>query len=877
MITSHLLDNRYVIDNTEFDVLISMSDYLIKESYYDEYILEDGENDNNPSFFEKVKGLIVRIWTAISNAFKKLADKIRSLFKKNKGCEKSDPPADDPNPQPTPIDPNAENTELPTDQTNDAQTRINQMEADRNTQALEAQNQLLAQQVQQLTVNQQQQNADFQQLMEGQKQLQQELQDANSKIEQLSTNVENGNNFTDQQIQQLQDDLTNSNNTIESLNNQINQLNYDLQYAQQTNSQDIQQLVQQRAELEKQLQQAQQQQQQINSQLQMNQDQLRSDVNQVGNRQVADHAYFDQLCQDVNNFAQVAVNRANQAAAQTEQLATTVNAQAQTYAQARDLVNTAAMEKADRDARISQLEACQLNINKAMEKLEQKSTTDVTELNAIKQQTETMINQLQSTITSLDQKVNKTASTFDNELTNAVNNIESRLNQSTTQTQTPTTTTQPNTQQTTPTPQPVTATTTQPQQQPQQTTQTPDIPIPDIPDVNAQTPVQNNQQPVQTTSNSNQVILTKLMQSMQVLNNAKAAIDKKIADTVNINNIKTNVVNMIDKAGDVIANKAENLATNYANAVENAGNAIANKAGEVAANAKTAAANTAAAAKNKASELAADAKTAIANKAQDLAANAKTAAGDAAVAVKNKAGELVSNAKTAIDNAQNNNGDNITIYANIADNIKKRFQYFRFYLHNKNLNRTSRPAPVPVIYAYNIPANLFENFNSILDGMNTMASGIGNLLSTAKVDNDINTADNKAAASNKTIVATKNQLGQSIGNMTAALKTSNAMILKSKDFDNQLNAFYKSIETIGASSQKINNLLPVILNAQENNNDKNNNNRNKINNILKSALDGSNYFLKSYQQLNVFISQTVDKYLNDETELQNFYFKNNRA
>ena len=250
MITSHLLDNRYVIENTEFDVLISMSDYLIKESYYDEYILEDGENENNnPSFFEKIKGLMVRIWTAISNAFKKLADKIRSLFKKNKGCEKSDPPADDPNPQPTPIDPNAENIELSTDQTNDAQTRVNQMTIDNNTKALEAQNQLLAQQVQQLTINQQQQNEEFQKLMEGQKQLQQELQDANAKIQQLSTNVENGNNYTDQQIQQLQDDLTNSNNTIESLNNQINQLNSDLQYAQQTNSQDIQQLVQQRTEL----------------------------------------------------------------------------------------------------------------------------------------------------------------------------------------------------------------------------------------------------------------------------------------------------------------------------------------------------------------------------------------------------------------------------------------------------------------------------------------------------------------------------------------------------------------------------------------------------------------------------------------------------
>ena len=869
MITSHLLDNRYVIENTEFDVLISMSDYLIKESYYDEYILEDGENENNnPSFFEKVKGLIVRIWTAISNAFKKLADKIRSLFKKNKGCEKSDPPADDPHPQPTPIDPNAENIELTTDQTNDAQTRVNQMEADRNTQALAAQNQLLAQQVQQLQQAQQQQNAEFQKLMEGRKQLQQELQDANAKIQQLSTNVENGNNFTNQQIQQLQDDLTNSNNTIESLNNQINQLNYDLQYAQQVNSQDIQQLVEQRAELEKQLQQAQQQQAQINSQLQMNQDQLRSDVNQFGNRQAADHAYFDQLCQDVNNFAQVAVNRANQAASQTEQLATTVNAQAQTYAQARDLVNTAAMEKADRDARISQLEACQLNINKAMEKLEQKSTTDVTELNAIKQQTETMINQLQSTITSLDQKVNQTASTFNDKLNNAVNNITSRLNQPTpqtpNQTQTPTnTTTQTNTQQQTPAPQPTAATTAQPQPvpQPQQPAPAQNIPIPDSPDVNAQTPVPNNQQP-QATNNSNQVILTKLMQSMQVLNNAKAAIDKKIADTMNINNIKTNVVNMIDKAGDVIANKTENLATNYANAVENAGNAIANKAGEVAANAKTVAANTAAAAKTKATELAAD---------------AKTAAGNTAVAAKNTATQLISNAKTAINNAQNNNGDNITVYANIADNIKKRFQYFRFYLHDKNRNRNARPAPVPVIYAYNIPANLFENFNSILNGMNTMASGIGNLLSTAKVDNDINTADNKAVASNKTIVATKNQLGQSIGNMTAALKTPNAMILKSKDFDNQLDQFYKSIETIGASSQQINNLLPVILNAQENNNDKNNNNRNKINNILKSALDGSNYFLKSYQQLNVFISQTVDKYLNDETELQNFYIKNNRA
>jgi len=127
--------------------------------------------------------------------------------------------------------------------------------------------------------------------------------------------------------------------------------------------------------------------------------------------------------------------------------------------------------------------------------------------------------------------------------------------------------------------------------------------------------------------------------------------------------------------------------------------------------------------------------------------------------------------------------------------------------------------------------------------MNMMASGIGKLLSSAKVNNDINTANDTTAVSNKTIIATKNQIGQSISNMTAALKTTNAMILRPKDFDNQLDQFDKSIETIRTSSQKINNLLPVILNAQENNNDKNNNNRNRINNILKSALDGSNYFL----------------------------------
>ncbi len=847
MITSHLLDNRYVIDNTEFDVLISMSDYLIKESYYDEYILEAGENDNNnnnPSFFDKVKGLIVRIWTAICNAFKKLADKIRSLFKKNKGCEKSDPPVDDPSPQPTPIDPNAENTEIKSDQQNsDQDTRANQMIIDNNTQTLDAQDQLLKQQVQELTAKQQQTDAEFQKLMEGQKQLQQELQAANSKIEQLSTNVENGNDFTDQQIQQLQNDLNSSNETINELNDQINQLNNDLQSAQQTNNQNIQQLMQQKNQLEQQLQQAQQQQQQINLQLQANQDQLRNDVNQVGNMQVANRDYFNQLYQDVNNFAQVAVNRANQAISQTEQLATTVNAQAQTYAQARELVNTAMMDRADRDARVSQLESCQLNINKAIEKLEQKSTTDANELNSIKQQTETMINQLQATINSLDQKVNNAVSAFDNKLNGAISNITSRLNQASTQTRntagnpTPTTTNSP---QPTPIPQQTnTTTTTTPVNNTNHNapTQTPDIPIPEIPDVNAQTPVPNNQQQTQTTNNQNQEILNKLMQSMQVLNNAKYAIEKKIADTANINNIKANVVNMIDKAGTVIANKAETIAKNTTNAIDKAGTVIADKAGKAAANATTTINN---------------AGTAISNKAQDLAANAKTAAG----------------------NAQNGN-NNITNYADIPDDVKKRFQYFRFYLDNRRLNKTGKASLVPIIYAYNIPANLFENFNSILNGMNTLASGIGKLLSTAKVDNNINTSDDTAAVSNKTIVAAKNQIGQSIGNMTAALKTNDAMILKSKDFDNQLNEFYKSIEIIKDSSQKISDLLPVILNAQENNNnDKNKGNRNKINNILKSALDGSNYFLKSYQQLNVFISQTVDKYLNDDTELKNFYLKN---
>ena len=64
---------------------------------------------------------------------------------------------------------------------------------------------------------------------------------------------------------------------------------------------------------------------------------------------------------------------------------------------------------------------------------------------------------------------------------------------------------------------------------------------------------------------------------------------------------------------------------------------------------------------------------------------------------------------------------------------------------------------------------------------------------------------------------------------------------------------------------------------KENNNEANNQNKNRINNLLKLALDGSNYFLKSYQQLNSFYGQTLDKYLSDEIELQNFYFRNNHA
>ena len=190
--------------------------------------------------------------------------------------------------------------------------------------------------------------------------------------------------------------------------------------------------------------------------------------------------------------------------------------------------------------------------------------------------------------------------------------------------------------------------------------------------------------------------------------------------------------------------------------------------------------------------------------------------------------------------------------------------------------KNGKPISTPVIYAYNIPANLFENFNAIFTGMNNMVSGIGKLLSSAKIDTNLKSNDD-TVASNKTIVAAKNQIGQAISTMTAALKTQSAMVLDVKEFNTRFDQFDKSLDAIGNSSQEINKLLPVILNAQENNNGSSAQNKNRINNILKSALDGSNYFLKSYQQLNSFYGQTLDKYLSDENELQNFYLKNNIA
>ena len=800
MVINNLLDDKYVIDR-EIDVLVSMSNYLIKESYYNEYILEDGENENtdnnqNKSFFDKVKGLLVRIWTAISGAFKKLADKIRSLFKKNGGCKKSDPP-EGADMNPTPIDPNAENAELPTNQMNDAQTRVNQMEADRNIQALEAQNQLLQQQVQQLAADQQKKDEDFQKLMNGQQQLQQELQAANSKIQQLTNNVEAGNNFTDQQIQQLQYDLTASNRTIIQLNQQIEQVNRDLADAQLDNMNDMQRLQQEKDQLEQQLQQAQQQQQQTNEMLQ-------NSVNKLNSNQVTDHAYFDQLCQDVNNFAQIAIQRANQAASQTEQLATTVNAQAQTYAQAQNLVNTAMMDRANNDARMSQLESCQLNLNKAIEALEQKSTTDVTQLNALKQQTESMINQLQGAITSLDQKVNNTLTGFNQKLQSVENNIVSRFNQ---QQQTQPQPTQQPVQPNQPQPQPVQ------QQNPQQPTQQPVQPNQPQPQPVQQQPVQQN---VNTQDNSQKGILDKLKQSAANLNNTLASINQSIFNATNVSDIKTKVVNMIDKAGDNIADTAKNLANTAVDKIDKAGDVIANTATNIGTN-------------------------------------------------------IVNGVKNM---QQASNGHTITKYEDIPDYLKRRFQYIKFYLENSVL-KNGRGISTPVIYAYNIPANLFENFNAIFTGMNSMVSGIGKLLSSAKINTNLNSNNDATTASNKTIVAAKNQIGQAISIMTAALKTQNAMVLDAKEFDTRFDQFDKSLDAIGNSSKEINKLLPVILNAQENNNDPNNQNKNRINNLLKLSLDGSNYFLKSYQQLNSFYEQTLDKYLSDENKLQNFYLKNN--
>jgi len=273
---------------------------------------------------------------------------------------------------------------------------------------------------------------------------------------------------------------------------------------------------------------------------------------------------------------------------------------------------------------------------------------------------------------------------------------------------------------------------------------------------------------------------------------------------------------MIDKAGDKIADTADNLANTAVDKIDKAGDVIANTA------------------------------TSIGNKVMN-----------------------------GVKNMQTPSGNTTTNYEDIPDQIKKRFQYVKFYLINSTM-KNGKPISTPVIYAYNIPANLFENFNAIFTGMNNMVPGIGKLLSSAKINTNLKSNDD-TAASNKTIVAAKNQIGQAISTMTAALKTQAAMVLDVKEFNTKFDEFDKSLDAIGNSSQEINKLLPVILNAQENNNESSAQNKNRINNILKSALDGSNYFLKSYQQLNSFYGQTLDKYLTDENELQNFYLKNNIA
>jgi hypothetical protein len=454
------------------------------------------------------------------------------------------------------------------------------------------------------------------------------------------------------------------------------------------------------------------------------------------------------------------------------------------------------MDRANNDARMSQLESCQLNINKALEALEQKSTTDVNQLNALKQQTEAMINQLQGTISSLDQKVNNTLTGFSQKLQSVENNILSHFNQ------------QPQ------------------QQQPQQPTQ-PNQPQP-VQQQNPQQPAQPVQQPVQqnanTQDNSSNGILAKLKQSAANLNNTLSSINQSISNATNVSNIKTKVVNMIDKAGDNIADTAKNLANTAVDKIDKTGDAIANTAENIA----------------------------------------------------NKATNIGTNIVNGVKNMQQaSNGNTITKYEDIPDYLKRRFQYIKFYLENSVL-KNGRGISTPVIYAYNIPANLFENFNAIFVGMNSMVSGIGKLLSSAKINTNLKSNDD-AAASNKTIVTAKNQIGQAISTMAAALKTQNAMVLDVKEFNARFDQFDKSLDTIGNSSQEINKLLPVILNAQENNNEANNQNKNRINNLLKLALDGSNYFLKSYQQLNLFYEQTLDKYLSDEIELQNFYFRNNHA
>lgn len=649
----------------------------------------------------------------------------------------------------------------------------------------------------------QQQNEDLSQKV---KQLEASVQTAQEDKQQLETKF----NQLSEQMNDVNQQINNMIHQQQNLQNDVNNIQYDVNNIQsdiQTNINDVDNKIN---NLQQQITQAQNNQDQynenlvnnLNQQLQqarLERQQLQDQINQNNSNASGQIGYLNSMLSNLQGYVNGVTQKADESIALATSAKATVDSQIVTMSRLNELVNSNIASGADRDARVANIQSSQENINNAIANLQNMTNGNNSELQNIMSTNQMIIQRLNELENNIIQNASQnpnntlTPEQIKQIIDNEIANNMVNQNTNNVPTQQPQDVQQPQQSQTQPIPQQTT------QQQPQQVQQPQEQPQSGFDNVlsGAENNIANRitgDQPLIQTPPTNQ---TNQQRVQPTINNVKNIIGSAALEL--LVNARKQINNLTE-----LNNKIEKSQTDLKGKLEGTVDQVVER-------------------------------------------------------VKSETKNVGNKAKAVITNLSNIAQNNIVKYKDIPNDLKNKYMHLRFNIEIRNNDNAI--INVPIVYAYNVPKGIFELCYNYFNAVNGLISTIAGLASKAKVDvgSDINVDTN---ASYKNITTYKNQIGQINANITNVLNSGQAEIITPDVWQQNVNKFTDELTACNNNSEKLNNLLPSIMKAQEDNNNQSGNNKanvNRINNLLKAAIDGSNYVIKSLKTSIGSIDDLVDK------------------